>query len=293
MSRLLLATAMALVSLAAGAQGGDFRYIRFNDGNTELDAELFRVTTITDGADITLSADREGLGDRMRIRANTINIRYVGDTRELETVDLNQNVIVEHPDFTVTAAEGAWNFVTGKVVFQGNPVLTSPEIGEITGDTIRYDANSGKVNVLNTRSRDFIPVAGAEQSTPGKLTISDIQDWPALITQLQQAIASEDLTPGKRVIASMDQRVADLLPGVDNTEPPSETNQGQMVQQLNRVLENPNLYSAEAWSGRAVPAEAEELINRGPANLSPAEVVLLNRRLLEAAFPGAIAPYQP
>src|SRR5262249_17129093 len=56
----------------------------------------------------------------------------------------------------------------------------------------------------------------------------------------------------------------------------------------NRVLQERDLADAEAIQGLALPAEAQELLQRPRAELSEPEVERLNRLLLEAAFPQAI-----
>jgi len=57
---------------------------------------------------------------------------------------------------------------------------------------------------------------------------------------------------------------------------------GPIAALFNDVLARRNLYHSSVWTD--LPDEARSLIGRGPENLTEAEVRLLNRRLIEAAF---------
>ena len=65
--------------------------------------------------------------------------------------------------------------------------------------------------------------------------------------------------------------------------------QGQVCEELSRLLERRDFHDAAAWAGIALPAEAEVLLGHGLDRLSAGEVCRLNCLLLHAAFPDLLA----
>ena len=61
--------------------------------------------------------------------------------------------------------------------------------------------------------------------------------------------------------------------------------QQEMIQALNKIIENPDFYRAEDWEGRGLSRESKELIESGVDQLPPIRSKRLNRLLLANVFP--------
>ncbi len=128
---------------------------------------------------------------------------------------------------------------------------------------------------------EFVPL-----ETPPPLSAllqeSDILDGLRFMGGLN--MESVDLASGHR-IASPSQRVMDLLPGDIRT---MVRNFLVFIPAMNEVLARSDLYQPTDF--QPATGEAANLLARGVASLSLAEVVKLNRLLIEAEYPDFIAP---
>jgi hypothetical protein len=116
---------------------------------------------------------------------------------------------------------------------------------------------------------------------------SSVRDWPALIDRLFQASVSEEPVPGKRVWELADEsfrkEVQETARG-EGTPQPSRRTVMTVLETLNKLLAEPQLYDADAWQTVLLDDTTLKLLERERASLSPLEVRQLNRGLMQAAF---------
>lgn len=132
---------------------------------------------------------------------------------------------------------------------------------------------------------------GGGQS-PALLSVSDVSDWPALLTGLKTEGSSDAPSPGRQIVQFIDPAVRRLLPGIDATKVPPAENQSVIIKQVNRALNAPGLYNEAAWQGKNVDSVVGLMLEKGTQQLNSDELALMNRRLLEAAYPGAIVRFE-
>lgn len=282
-----LVGALMLASFPAFAQaGGGYDLIE------EFEADRFEGTL--DGAierlvgnvDLRL-ASSEGERPPMRIRADEVRFDY-GDGAgggEPQRVELLGSVRIEHEFGNVRASEGVMDLARGEIVFTGNPEMES-EYGAMQGSRMTLDLETNKFHVEHPRAQNVaFGARRAEVRDEGPLlTTADVRDWPDLIRRLQDEGAADEPSPARRMMTRLNAEARELLMQLD---PDGLTNAhiGGMVQQLNGLLRQRDLYSEEAWAGIAIPDAGEELLARDRAELETSEVVRLNRILLRAAYP--------
>jgi lipopolysaccharide export system protein LptA len=160
-----------------------------------------------------------------------------------------------------------------------------------------YDMANNRLRILNADLR-AVPLPGengaaTRPANPWLLETGDIIDWPALLTKLQAEAQSDAPSPGRRILARFEPAVATQLQAVRSDRAPSPSAQAQIVDLLNRALRARDLHHPDAFAAVELPGDAADLLAEGTDDLTQEEVTRLNRRLLEAAYPGAIAPETP
>jgi hypothetical protein len=286
---MLLAVLIALAPSVWGqAASYSFERIDLEAGEGEFDVSG-RIHHLVGGADVTLYSAEPG-SPNLRLRANRMDFEYPAEGGQPTAIKLEGNVVIEHPEGTVLAGRADWNLTENRMVFSQNPVVKNAEqFGEIRGETIDFDLGTGAIKVQRPVVKDvqFQQSAPQEPTSPGLLAVDDV-DWPTLLAVLKEQQAATAPSPGQRVMALLDANARRFVETstVDDLVASRET----VLKQLNRVLQQRELYSAEAWAGIALGPEAQALLDKGADMLSGEEVVQLNRRLLEAAYPGAIQP---
>ncbi|NNJ24047.1 ABC transporter permease [Alienimonas chondri] len=145
---------------------------------------------------------------------------------------------------------------------------------------------------------------GLRDETAWRLQSNELIDAPLLAAKLRRDAAKEGEQPGDRVLAqlSADVRKAILSPAADDAGPTSE----RLRDALNvDVLTAAEFYDETAFESVKMPesgggfggfgsspddpSELEALLDEGPTSLPPERLGRLNRLLLSAAFPQAIA----
>ncbi len=123
----------------------------------------------------------------------------------------------------------------------------------------------------------------------GPLTARDILDWPGLTAALAMQANGDPADPEHRIYSRLSPELQDELRRVDPQHAALERQfQRRMVDDLNRVLVQPELYTAAPWEGR-INGEAKGLIGQEIAALPRADLIRLNRLLVESAFPMYVA----
>lgn len=289
----LVITAMIAPVTYAQESTYDFEYMDFS-GDLEFNLDSGLPERITNGAEIILYSE-DGGGDRLRVRAATIVFESQEGAERPSKVILDGSVVVEHPQGTARAAHGEWSVDADVIIFTGSPVFEIANGMELKGDRAEMNLRTGKGRMLNSSATKvrFNSMRSEKASAPGLLAVEDITDWPALLGALKKQASSEDATPGRQIVQFIDPNMRKLLPGIDSTKAPTPENQAVIVKELNKALGVPGLYNETAWAGTSTDPIVPLMLEKGTSSLSSEELVLLNRRLFEAAYPGAIARFEP
>jgi hypothetical protein len=286
---------------AAGQQGGgqapsNFRLLNASGNRLDFNFDTGRIDGIHGGAEIEL-IPADPASPPMRIKGNDITFKYAEGSEEPEVLVLTGNVNVTHPQGNIVADRGEWNRRTGDLNFQGSPaVLKRKDGGDLTAPKITFNMETGQMSAEGGFQIKNMPLAGMggapgggkQDQSPFLLSAKDVTDWPALLGGVKRQGAAAEPSPGKQILAQFDPKLRQQFNNVVSDKAPNASTQGELVKALNRALRSKTLYNADAWKGIEVPADAQALLKKG--SLSSEEVVQLNRRLLEAAYPGAIAP---
>ena len=121
--------------------------------------------------------------------------------------------------------------------------------------------------------------AGTLAPRSAMISPGDIGDFSAFVQKLAQskdpvsAFVSQDLSDSTR----------QLLAGASNGD--SEPLKAALAQDLNRIIAGPSIYDAQRFSGVTLHATTKQLLDKNPQDQG---LVLLNRALLEDAYPGEI-----
>ena len=100
---------------------------------------------------------------------------------------------------------------------------------------------------------------------------------------------AQEATPGNHILALFDPEAKALI-GSMTVEDLLNLKE-EFVERMNEALALPAFYNAAAWQRAKPSGEAASLLEAGSAReLTPEEVLRMNRLLLEAAYPGHIRP---
>jgi len=248
------------------------------------------IESLTGGAKITLKADDPNTKP-LPISAVTIKFFYAakGATKPSKIV-LDQKVVVTHPQGTVHADKAEWDFEKGVLTFTGNPVMSAPQMKEMTAPTIILDFNEGRIKCEGGMRINGLQLGGtgdaATNQDPSLLREQDVLDWTKFLATIKEQSAAKAASPGKRIVNLLDPKMQGFLSSLPPEKLAAE--KGSIVKQLNKVLASPTLYDAAAWSAVALSEELKATADKG--GLSGQDATRLNRDLLNAAFPDLIAP---
>ncbi|HEX6984844.1 MAG TPA: ABC transporter permease, partial [Planctomycetaceae bacterium] len=132
---------------------------------------------------------------------------------------------------------------------------------------------------------------GLQEDVPWRLAFEEITDQTLWLAKIRQQAGQEGDNPGKRLLERLPD---DLEARLGLGQQPAAADAGEALFLTNainsEVLPDRTFYSEQAWDDVPLPAEARNLIGRGPANLSDKDLKRLNRLLLSAAYPGALKP---
>jgi WD40 repeat protein/ABC-type dipeptide/oligopeptide/nickel transport system ATPase component len=129
----------------------------------------------------------------------------------------------------------------------------------------------------------------ADANGSSLLSVGDVIDWPALCSSLNDEAKKSQHSPGKRILEFlspvMRQNILDITGKVDL----EQEYKPQFVDAFNDILKRREFYSEQGFARVPIPDEAQMLLSRGQENLSQAEILKVNRLLLEASYPRKIA----
>jgi MFS family permease len=131
---------------------------------------------------------------------------------------------------------------------------------------------AGPVGSLQTKALDVREIQG-----PGRLA-GVLRDAPTrAATHVQERLA-----------AGVRARLGALR---DTNAVPVEV-VGELVAEMNRLIQGPSLYEAAAFEGVVLRKNTQNLLAKVARHPQPADVAFLNRQLLEQALPGALPSLQ-
>jgi hypothetical protein len=246
--------------------------------------------SMKDGVRITLLSN-DPAKKPIPITSNEVHFVWPekGTGKQPSRILFEGKVVIEHPDGTVRAEKADWDFEKGLLTFTGSPTVDSPQLQGLRGEKVVLNFKEGRFEMFGGTIKNY-PLAGmgAAPESPGpatQLNVNDITDWPGFLAALKEQANGEKPSPGKRLFALVDGNAQKTLAAM----PPNPTPQDKdnAIKMLNRVLVNPKLYTEDMWNGIKLPQAATSLL--GKSTRSVHEQMLLNRQLLEAAFPGMIA----
>lgn len=242
-----------------------------------------RIESLSEGVRITLKSD-DPEKKPLPINANSMKFSYDGDSGNTPSlIVIEGNVAIEHPDATVHSDKAEWDFKKGVLTFTGNVKISNAQIKEAEAEKFVLNFNDGQVVMYNARAKN-VDLHGATKGDqdPSLLTEQDVRDWSAFIAKIKEQAASEKPSPGKRILGLMEEKVRNFL-----TTVPSETlldDKSAILKQINKVMANKNLYDESTWKGITLAPEIAGLLEK--ESLDGKEQTLLNRALIETAFPG-------
>lgn len=275
----LIALALALAGVAAAQATGMSGYNKMKiDHAGQITGNLSgAIEEMSGGVRIVLLSDDEAKGN-LPIAADKITFAW-GEGSQPKSIILTGNVRIQHPDADVTAEKAEWDFGSGQLVFTGNPVMNSPRAQNMKGDKMTFNMQKGTFAVTGV-SISELPLnemggLGGAGGGAG-LTEGDVSDWPGLVNALKAGGG-----PASHITGMIDPENRKRL-----METPTDLvveNKGVLIKQINTLMQAPAFYSAEAWSGIALPeGVAEKLASR---DLEASERVEVNKTAFKAAFP--------
>lgn len=117
----------------------------------------------------------------------------------------------------------------------------------------------------------------------------DIMDWKNLVQTLQSGARPEASEALHRVWHALEPESREMILAVNAEVPLEAAERKELLEGLNRVLGKNRLYNQRAWPDSVLTAEALGFLSQGVEELNNVERVRLDRLLLEAALPNAVA----
>ena len=121
----------------------------------------------------------------------------------------------------------------------------------------------------------------------------DVLDWRGLVQALVEGGAAPEATPVKHIWRALEPQAQTAFEQAGDKRFFSRDERKALLQGLNAVVGKRRLYDAALWPEAQLSQEAKELLTRDVDALSDLEVVRLDRLLLEASLPKAIAKSSP
>jgi len=126
---------------------------------------------------------------------------------------------------------------------------------------------------------------------PGKsplLLAEDVSDWGALCRRLNDA-GSGGPSPAGRLRELLSDRTGAAVRAAG--ENPGDAERAAVLRDLNFAMGRRDLYQEDHFAGVTLPSDVKRQLEEGIDGLDAAEILELNRRLIEVAFPGSVAEF--
>ena len=121
----------------------------------------------------------------------------------------------------------------------------------------------------------------------------DIIDWPGLESALAGAAKARQMTAQKKIWDTFPPDVKAVLGDAVGRGVTAEGDRLAVVQGLNTALRSRSLFDPALWPADQRNRELGALCQRNPESLSQRDLVRMNRLLVEAALPVAVAASEP
>ncbi|HEX5443061.1 MAG TPA: hypothetical protein VFW87_04490, partial [Pirellulales bacterium] len=144
--------------------------------------------------------------------------------------------------------------------------------------------------ILSTLVLVAVAPLGIREQAGAYFGLNELTDPKGLLDKIQAQQAAAAPSPGKRVWALFHDNFRERISDSSVSSPWQGNPYYQLRDELNAVLPSRELYDPSAWAGVTLPGEARDLLQRGIDQLADDELPMLNRLLLEAAFPDEISP---
>ncbi len=116
----------------------------------------------------------------------------------------------------------------------------------------------------------------------------DIRDANLLATSLAEQSRSDKSAVGKRIWSLLDSESKEFIESAADES--KSVDSEHLAKALNPLLERSDFYDEAVWERFRLPSEIQGFVRDGPDSLSKNDLVHLNRRLLEMAYPRSIVP---
>ncbi len=276
----LVLAGVVLAQEGGGMGGYDAMQLRTGFAGGSF-GEGFQFEEMSGGVDITLLSD-DPEKKPLPIRAQTMHFSWEGESETPSRIEMVGNVVVNHPLAQISAERADWDFGKGVLVFTGNPVMNGASMKNARASkfTLNFEEGTWAAEDLQVEEVDTQNSSGAA-ADPSQLRESDVSDWPGLIGTLKTQAAADAPSPGKRISALLDEN---LQAGLTNATTEALVGQKKVLtKQFNKVLQKPEFYDEASWAGVTLNEEAQGLL--AAEKRSEAQVLRLNRLLVEAAYP--------
>ncbi|MCP4646080.1 MAG: hypothetical protein GY851_36890 [bacterium] len=242
-----------------------------------------RFKKITGGVEILLKPD-DPEKKPMALSGKEMGFTFE-DTPTPTEVILTGDVVVDAAEAHIEANEAELDMESKQLTFSGDVEGDLPGIKGLQASEIVYDLTTGNVS-MSGASADQLDKRRDE--APELLRVEDVADWPALIAALQTQAAAEKPSPGRRIADLLKPEYRRQFAGLPRDQEFDADTKKRIVKRLNGLLLRDDFYDAAAWDAIPLPPRATELTKQPVEELKTAERNMLNRMLLEAAFPKAI-----
>jgi len=138
-------------------------------------------------------------------------------------------------------------------------------------------------------------LARRTQIRPGATTFANghVREWKELARSLAAQGSPLESSGAQEVYRRLPEPLRKQLEVHPPGTIPAETLQAECYSAFNTMISDPELFDARAWQGSRIAAEADNLLHKAmQRQMSTAELRVLNRRLIETAFPSEIAAGQ-
>jgi len=230
----------------------------------------------------------------LRIATEFAHIPATPEGGSPPAIELKGKVEVTSGEGTIKSDQAELDVGKDSVEFTGHVTGTHPRFRQFSSDKLTYNLKTGDITMSNLTAREIsVRDAGAApkgEADPSLLSPADITDWPVLLRRLKEGGAAATPSPAKRMMSLLKPNERQGFAGLATDAAPNAQSQSLIVRVLNGLLRQRDLYDEASWKGVDLPADARDLLGRKRAELSATQVTRLNRLLVQAAFPGAIAP---
>lgn len=143
---------------------------------------------------------------------------------------------------------------------------------------------SHKVMALKTAERFLGQQAIFKEKNSPLFCIEEVSDWNSLLTKLKK-----HETPQEEIVWNLlDEETKNFLTGWSSGGNISADMKLLLVNQLNNIVISETFCDASIWSRSSLSSDGAKLVEKGKENLTPEEIMKLNRLLLESVFPNSL-----